>query len=68
METHFSSLNFQVICSNGIISDFISTEDLPIHVKEELRRLNDKQEEERKQKELDKSICKVSKNGLLGQE
>ena len=29
-------------------------------MKEELRRLNDKQEEERKQKELDKSICKVS--------
>ena len=29
-------------------------------MKEELRRLNDKQEAERKQKELDKSICKVS--------
>lgn len=40
-------------------ADFLLTEDLPVHMKEELRRLNDKQEAERKQKELDKSICKI---------
>lgn len=40
-------------------ADFIETGDLPEHVKEELRRLNDKEEQDRKQKEIDKSTCKI---------
>ena len=51
--------------SSFLPADFLLTEELPIHMKEELRRLNDKQEAERKQKELDKSICKVSEMSFL---
>lgn len=35
-------------------------EDFPKHVKEELRKLNDKEEADRIQKEVDKSTCKVN--------
>ncbi|WAR06828.1 UBP47-like protein [Mya arenaria] len=40
-------------------AEFLSGEDFPDHVKEELRRLNDKAEADRLQKELDKSTCKI---------
>jgi len=39
--------------------DVLSGEDFPDHVKEVLRRLNDREEADRKQKEIDKSTCKV---------
>ncbi|XP_052243350.1 ubiquitin carboxyl-terminal hydrolase 47-like isoform X4 [Dreissena polymorpha] len=39
--------------------DFLSSEDFPDHVKEELRRLNDREEADRKQKEIDRSTCKI---------
>ena len=42
-----------------LLPEYIETGDLPVHVKEELRRLNDKEEKDRKQKEIDKSTCKV---------
>lgn len=40
-------------------TDFLASEDFPEHVKEELRKLNDKEEADRKQKEMDKSTCKI---------
>ncbi|KAL4232665.1 Ubiquitin carboxyl-terminal hydrolase 47 [Mactra antiquata] len=39
--------------------DFLASEDFPVHVKEELRKLYDKEEADRKQKEMDKSTCKI---------
>jgi hypothetical protein len=42
-----------------ISADFMSGEEFPDHVKVELRKLNDKEEADRKQKEMDKSTCKV---------
>ncbi|XP_053398003.1 ubiquitin carboxyl-terminal hydrolase 47-like isoform X2 [Mercenaria mercenaria] len=39
--------------------DFMCGEDFPEHVKVELRKLNDKEEADRKQKEMDKSTCKI---------
>jgi hypothetical protein len=38
----------------------MNTEEFPEHIKGELRKLKEREENERKQREIDRSTCKVS--------
>ena len=40
--------------------DFIQAEDFPTHIKQHLQMMKDREEFERRQRELDKSMCKVN--------
>lgn len=44
---------------NYVFADFIQPETFPENVKRQLQQLKDKEEAEKRQKELDKSTCKV---------
>ena len=44
-----------------LLSDPMKEEDYPDHLKDALSRLNEQEEYERKQRELDRSTCRVGK-------
>lgn len=50
-----------VLCSHA--TDFMQLEDFPESLKAEFRQQKEKEDAERRQREIDKSTCKVSQSG-----
>lgn len=60
--TYTSSTNAYMLMYRHIEkqnSDFIQSDDFPAHIKQHLQMMKDREESERRQRELDKSLCKI---------
>lgn len=44
------------------ISEFMRVDQFPVHLQRELKRMQDREDSERRQQEMERNTCKVSRN------